>query len=81
MAVMLIVLALALVLWRVCFWSGSFCPNSGWSKRQLQRIEDGKSPWTLLCAITYRSERQIEIRESVERSEAELAYLMAGGKR
>ena len=43
------------------FWSGAYPPNRGWTRRQLARMEQHKSPWTLICFITYNKERNREI--------------------
>jgi len=46
---------------KALFWSGPFPPDRGWSKRQMDRMNNGKSPWTWMCWMTYSAERQREI--------------------
>jgi len=61
---MMIVVTLAVLVWvlKWMFWSGPFPPNQGWTRKQLARMDQGKSPWTLWCWVTYRSDRDRELR-------------------
>lgn len=36
------------IIWKALFWSDQFPPNGGWSKRQLKRMKNKKSPWGIL---------------------------------
>ena len=58
----IVMLLAVLLLFKWMFWSGPHPPNRGWTKRQLARMDQGKSPWTLWCWITYCNERGDELR-------------------
>jgi len=64
---MMTVVAIAAAVWffacflKWTFWSGTYPPDAGWSKRQMDRMDRGKSPWTFWCAVTYPLDRYREI--------------------